>query len=203
MQQCLKSTANQGEVTQAGKNTPGFSSFNSNCFGEGLGHCLGKCTTVRKQMGFLHMGFLNCVNSETRFGYLLQPEHWQMQQPVPCRIIVPIFFKLNIASFIPPLVLHFYNLLFCFWNVGKSCDFFMKTTPPVYFYCIFRDIVLIERELANLRCKQWLAFALTHVVNITDLSCWVMWEEERLVADYWTAQHRAHLAPQMRGYSNE
>lgn len=80
---------------------------------------------------------------------------------------------------------------------------FMKTTPPVYLYCIFRDIVLIERELANLRCKQWLALALTHVVNITDLSCWVMWKEERLVVDYWTAQHRAHLACQMRGYSNE
>lgn len=31
---------------------------------------------------------------------------------------------------------------------------FMKATPPVYLYCIFRDIVLIEKELANLRCKQ-------------------------------------------------
>lgn len=105
--------------------------------------------------------------------------------------------------------LHCTNVIYYFifkMGGGKLCDFFfffLKTTKLLYLQCTLRDVVLIGRELANLRCKQWLALALTHVVNITDLSCWVMWKEKQLVVDYWAAQHRAHLACQTRDYSNE
>lgn len=166
-------------------------------------HYLQADSAWEKLKVFLHMGFLSRV--PLRLQVLASPTSQGLANAVPSSFQQHGPYILQ--SYIQPVSYHDSyrtSVIYCFLlKMWGSHVIFMKTTPRVYLYCIFRDVVLIERELANLRCKQWLAFALTHVVNITDLSCWVMWKGERLVVDYWTAQHRAHLACQMRGYSNE